>query len=252
MISGKRYLNWTLTAIAVIAISLTGTTTSDAAFDEKDIAGMWTFEEGKGKVVEDLSGNGTDGEFVGDLKWAKGKFGGGLEFNGQDTWVKLGTKGEDKTLAALDFKDSKGFSIFSIHGSMQQKTRQANVLSGKGWAAQRGRSFYLERVHTKTAKIARRHRFISEPITGHQNLKSSAMKSPPKSGYTSSAHGMGVQLASILTANYKTLWTRKGLRGHPPKRYTSVRIPAAVNVVSGTASLMKLLFSISHSLMMTL
>ena len=24
---------------------------------------MWTFEEGKGKVVKDLSGNETDGEF---------------------------------------------------------------------------------------------------------------------------------------------------------------------------------------------
>ena len=106
-----RYLRNTLIAIAVIAFSFAMVTTSDANLDEKTIAGMWTFEEGKGKVVKDLSGNGTDGEFVGDLKWAKGKFGGGLEFNGQDTWVKLGTKGEEKTLAALDFKESKGFSV---------------------------------------------------------------------------------------------------------------------------------------------
>jgi len=85
--------------------------TVDAKLDEKTIAGMWTFEEGKGEEVKDLSENGSDGVFVGDLKWAKGKFGGGLEFNGADTWVKIGTKGDADSLAALDFKDSKGFSI---------------------------------------------------------------------------------------------------------------------------------------------
>lgn len=84
---------------------------ADAKLDEKTIAGMWTFEEGKGEEVKDLSGNGSDGVFVGDLKWAKGKFGGGLEFNGADTWVKIGTKGDADSLAALDFKESKGFSI---------------------------------------------------------------------------------------------------------------------------------------------
>ena len=132
MLSAKRYLNYTRTAIAVIAISFATLTASDAAFDENDIAGMWTFEEGKGKVVEDLSGNGTDGEFVGDLKWAKGKFGGGLEFNGQDTWVKLGTKGEDKTLAALDFKDSKGFSIHSWVYAAEDPTGKCVIWKGLG------------------------------------------------------------------------------------------------------------------------
>lgn len=107
----KSALNCALAAIAVITLCLGIATVGSANLDEKTIAGMWTFEEGKGKVVADLSGNETDGEFVGDLKWAKGKFGGGLEFNGQDTWVKLGTKGEEKTLTALDFKESEGFSI---------------------------------------------------------------------------------------------------------------------------------------------
>ena len=111
MFLAKRYLNYTCIAIVVVALGFAVIPASDANLDEKTIAGLWTFEEGKGKVVKDLSGNGTDGEFVGDLKWAKGKFGGGLAFNGSDTWVKLGTKGEDKTLAALDFKDSEGFSI---------------------------------------------------------------------------------------------------------------------------------------------
>ena len=128
----KGYLNYTFAAIAAFTFSLVMITASDAAFDEKDIAGMWTFEEGKGKVVKDLSGNGTDGEFVGDLKWAKGKFGGGLEFNGADTWVKLGTKGEDKTLAALDFKDSKGFSVHSWVYAAEDPTGKCVIWKGLG------------------------------------------------------------------------------------------------------------------------
>lgn len=132
MFLAKRYLNYTFTAIVVIALSLAVMATSHAAFDEGDIAGMWTFEEGKGKEVKDLSGNDTHGEFVGDLKWAKGKFGGGLEFNGADTWVKLGTKGEDKTLAALDFKDSKGFSIHSWVYAAEDPTGKCVIWKGLG------------------------------------------------------------------------------------------------------------------------
>ncbi len=128
----KYDMNRTLAAIAVIILCLGMATVSGANLDEKTIAGMWTFEEGKGKVVTDLSGNETDGEFVGDLKWAKGKFGGGLEFNGEDTWVKLGTKGEDKTLAALDFKDSKGFSIHAWVYAAEDPTGKCVIWKGLG------------------------------------------------------------------------------------------------------------------------
>ena len=132
MSMAKHYPNYTLTAIVIITLSFAMITVSYAEFDEKDIAGMWTFEEGKGKVVKDLSDNGTDGEFVGDLKWAKGKFGGGLEFNGKDTWVKLGTKGEDKTLAALDFKESKGFSVHAWVYAAADPTGKCVVWKGLG------------------------------------------------------------------------------------------------------------------------
>ena len=132
MLLAKRYLNYTFIAILVISLSFVVMATSHAAFDEGDIAGMWTFEEGKGKEVKDLSGNDTHGEFVGDLKWAKGKFGGGLEFNGADTWVKLGTKGEDKTLAALDFKDSKGFSVHSWVYAAEDPTGKCVIWKGLG------------------------------------------------------------------------------------------------------------------------
>ena len=249
MFLAKCYLNYTLTAIVVITFSFALMATSHAAFDEGDIAGMWTFEEGKGKVVKDLSGNGTDGEFVGDLKWAKGKFGGGLEFNGADTWVKLGTKGEDKTLAALDFKDSKDSQ--SILGSMQQRIRPANVWYGKGLDARLGRSFCLERVHTRTAKIARKQRSTSALPMVARNLKSSVMNFRLKSGFTSLVHGMDLNSMSMLTANCKTPRMQKDRRGHLPKRSISVLTQAVANAVSGTVSLMKSLSLTQYSLMMT-
>ncbi len=99
---------------------------------KRTLRGCGRLKKVEGKVVKDLSGNGTDGEFVGDLKWAQGKFGGGLTFNGEDTWVKLGTKGEDKTLAALDFKESNGFSIHSWVYAEEDPTGKCVIWKGLG------------------------------------------------------------------------------------------------------------------------
>lgn len=74
-----------------------------AAIDPESIVGMWTFEEGEGEVVKDISGNGNDGTFfihrfwdgqhdgIGAFpldknlvkpKWVDGKFGTALNFKG--------------------------------------------------------------------------------------------------------------------------------------------------------------------------
>ena len=44
-----------------------------------DAVGIWLFDEGKGGVAEDTSGNGNAGAITG-AKWVEGKFGGALEF----------------------------------------------------------------------------------------------------------------------------------------------------------------------------
>ena len=44
-----------------------------------DAVGIWLFDEGKGGVAEDTSGNANDGAITG-AKWVEGKFGGALEF----------------------------------------------------------------------------------------------------------------------------------------------------------------------------
>lgn len=106
----------TINVICVLSLLLTiigYVNVADGVLDEETIQGMWTFEEGKGETVTDLSGNESDGVFVGDINWAKAKFGDGLEFSGvaARNFVEIGTKNDAGTLAALDFKASEGFSI---------------------------------------------------------------------------------------------------------------------------------------------
>ncbi len=47
-----------------------------------EVVGVWLFDEGKGKTVRDASGNGHDGEIIGEVAWADGKFEKALEFDG--------------------------------------------------------------------------------------------------------------------------------------------------------------------------
>ena len=58
-----------------------------AEINMENLAGLWLFDEGNGKKVEDISGNGNDGEFDKGPKWAKGKFGQALEFDGTAKFV---------------------------------------------------------------------------------------------------------------------------------------------------------------------
>lgn len=45
------------------------------------------FDEGAGKSVTDVTGNGHDGTFEGAPKWVEGKFNSALEFDGEDDYV---------------------------------------------------------------------------------------------------------------------------------------------------------------------
>ena len=105
MFFAKRYLDDILTISTAIALSFAVIVTGDAKIDEDMIQGMWTFEEGTGETVTDLSGNGSDGIFVGDIKWVKAKFGGGIEFSGVEAQnhVRIGAKGDADSLAAPEF-----------------------------------------------------------------------------------------------------------------------------------------------------
>jgi len=58
-----------------------------AAIDPADIIGIWTFDEGSGAIAADSSGNGRDGELVGNANWVAGKSGSAIEFSGGNVTV---------------------------------------------------------------------------------------------------------------------------------------------------------------------
>ncbi len=73
------------TSICLISFVLVLTSAAGA-----DLVGLWRFDETSGTIAHDASGNGHDGTLVGDPKWAPGKIGGALEFDGQDDVVEVG------------------------------------------------------------------------------------------------------------------------------------------------------------------
>ncbi len=109
-----------LVCISLIVISLMLTGQSSAKIDQETIVGMWLFDEGKGEVTKDSSGNGNDGKLMNGPKWVDGKFGKALEFDGTDDNVEmpndsgLPSGAQDRTISAWvkvdSFKNGRVFS----------------------------------------------------------------------------------------------------------------------------------------------
>jgi len=71
-----------------------------AKIDPDTIVGAWLFEEGKGKVAEDLSGGQHNGKLEKGPRWVKGKSGQALEFNGGN-YVELEDSAPDLHFGGL-------------------------------------------------------------------------------------------------------------------------------------------------------
>ena len=61
---------------------------SYGAEKEKGLIGWWKFDEGKGEIAKDSSGNGNDGDVI-ETKWVQGKKGFALSFEGTDDCVEI-------------------------------------------------------------------------------------------------------------------------------------------------------------------
>jgi len=75
--------------ISLIFISLMLTGQSYAKFELKSAAAIWLFDEGKGDVAKDFTGNGSDGKLTGGASWDNGKYGKALKLDGAASWVKV-------------------------------------------------------------------------------------------------------------------------------------------------------------------
>ena len=60
-----------------------------AKVDPKTCVGMWLFDDNKGDVAADSSGNKNDGKLTGNPKWVDGKVVKALEFDGASSYVNI-------------------------------------------------------------------------------------------------------------------------------------------------------------------
>ncbi len=88
-----------LIAVGVLALAATGGTLAlngffggGAAIPEdtmtRGLAGYWSFDEGGGAIARDASGNNNHGTLTNGPKWAQGKNGSALQFDGKDDYVE--------------------------------------------------------------------------------------------------------------------------------------------------------------------
>jgi hypothetical protein len=79
---------------------------ASAAIPSEHAVALWLFDEGEGKTIKDLSGNGNEGEFKGEPEWVDGKFGKALKFDGADDYIvvpdsdSLDVNGDQITIVA--------------------------------------------------------------------------------------------------------------------------------------------------------
>lgn len=72
--------------LVVVSLLLLAVWQNTGVCASNDLVSAWSFDEGAGNAVKDVSGNGHDGTISG-AKWVEGKFGKALEFNGDGDQV---------------------------------------------------------------------------------------------------------------------------------------------------------------------
>lgn len=96
--------NWALSALLESQKYLSQTAAQDGGYDpgryekgnslalvaqSEGLVGWWTFDEGAGATTNDQSGNGNTATLSPTTNWVNGKFGGGLNFNGTNSYVSV-------------------------------------------------------------------------------------------------------------------------------------------------------------------
>ncbi|MDE0015386.1 MAG: LamG domain-containing protein [Candidatus Poribacteria bacterium] len=103
------------------------------ALDTDGLVGAWLLDEGKGETVKDSSDNGLDGKIAkGKPKWVDGKFGGAMEFGGQD----MVTVDDDNALDLAEFTIAAWVNIPKISGAWQ-------IIASKEHRGPTGRNYGL-------------------------------------------------------------------------------------------------------------
>ena len=113
----------TIFSVIFVAIFMLLSQVSLAKVKSESMVAVWLFDEGKGSVVTDSTGNGHDGKIEKGAKWVNGRFGKALEFDGADDWVSVPHSKN------LGFASGKSFTI-TVH---YKGSQLGGSLFGKGY-----------------------------------------------------------------------------------------------------------------------
>ena len=120
-------LKFVLSCISILVFCIILSGVSYAKLDPATCIAAWLFDEGKGDVAKDSSGNGNDAKIINGAKWAAGKIGSALDFDGADD--------------RLDIQDSKSLGGLSDITMMSWVYLRREVTSGT-WNAIAGKNPY--------------------------------------------------------------------------------------------------------------
>ncbi len=111
---------------SLFMVGVVGLSQSYAQEDES-VVGLWLFDEGKGKVASDSSGNKNDGDILGGPKWVEGKFDMALRFDGVDDFVKIASS---ETIKSTSEALTVEFWIYPTDAANQGNMVEINGNSG--------------------------------------------------------------------------------------------------------------------------
>ncbi|OIN98331.1 hypothetical protein AUJ66_01150 [Candidatus Desantisbacteria bacterium CG1_02_38_46] len=74
--------------ILIVGLIFTLVLAGKMSAQEKGLVGYWSFDEGKGEIAKDYSGNNNSGQ-INNAEWVDGKKGKALKFNGKDAHVEI-------------------------------------------------------------------------------------------------------------------------------------------------------------------
>ena len=140
---------------------------SFAEIDPATIVAGWLFDNGKGNIVSDISGNGHDGEIQGAPKWVDGKFGKALEFDGAKDWVEVPEIGIFEEITACLWAQYTGRVgqfrvIFNndgwVAGDVHHQIRPANELV---WAINGNAGHLFSNIFFTDKEIDKWHHFAT-------------------------------------------------------------------------------------------
>ena len=146
----KRLLEIGVYAVTVCVLSTALATTSRAAINAKDVAGVWLFDEGKGSTATDSSGNGNDGALLGNAKWVAGKRGSAVSLDGADaSYIQM------KSSDSLNMNDEMSVT-FWVNTTKQMVDMWADrqVVVGKHYLEYEVGIYMDAQLHTYTSNSA--------------------------------------------------------------------------------------------------